>query len=101
MPSVYEDVDLVVVRENIEDVYTGVEFEVGTVEVKELIAFIEETTDVRIREDSGISVKAISQRRERTDRPVRVRGDQAPRPEEGHGGAQGEHHEVLRRAVPR
>ena len=60
VPSVYEDVDLVVVRENTEDVYTGVEFEVGTVEVKELIAFIEETTGIRIREDSGISVKAIS-----------------------------------------
>ena len=61
VPSVYENVDLVVVRENTEDVYTGVEFEVGTVEVKELIAFIEETTGVRIRQDSGISVKAISQ----------------------------------------
>jgi isocitrate dehydrogenase (NAD+) len=61
VPSAYEDVDLVVVRENIEDTYTGVEFEVGTVEVKQLIAFIEEVTDVRIREDSGISVKAISQ----------------------------------------
>ena len=60
VPSVYRDVDLVVVRENTEDVYTGVEFEVGTVEVKELIAFIEETTAIRIREDSGISVKAIS-----------------------------------------
>jgi isocitrate dehydrogenase (NAD+) len=41
VPSVYRDVDLVVVRENTEDVYTGVEFEVGTVEVKELIDFIE------------------------------------------------------------
>jgi isocitrate dehydrogenase (NAD+) len=60
VPSIYEDVDLVVVRENTEDVYTGVELEVGTVEVKQLIAFIEETTGVRIREDSGISVKAIS-----------------------------------------
>jgi isocitrate dehydrogenase (NAD+) len=60
VPSVYEDVDLLVIRENTEDVYTGVEFEVGTVEVKELIAFIEGTTGVRIRQDSGISVKAIS-----------------------------------------
>ena len=34
VPSVYEDVDLVVVRENIEDTYTGIEFEVGTVEVE-------------------------------------------------------------------
>jgi isocitrate dehydrogenase (NAD+) len=60
VPSLYDDVDLVVVRENTEDVYTGVEFEVGTVEVKELIAFIEETTGISIRQDSGISVKAIS-----------------------------------------
>ena len=60
VPSPYEDVDLVVVRENIEDTYTGVEFEVGTEEVKRLIAFIEQVTDVRIRQDSGISVKAIS-----------------------------------------
>ncbi|MGH2680887.1 MAG: isocitrate/isopropylmalate dehydrogenase family protein [Actinomycetota bacterium] len=61
VPSRYDEVDLVVVRENIEDVYTGVEFEVGTVEVKQLIAFLEETTGVRIRPDSGISVKAISE----------------------------------------
>ena len=49
-------------RENTEDVYTGIELEVGTPDVKELIAFIEETTDVRVRDDSGISVKAISHR---------------------------------------
>ena len=85
MPSVYEDVDLVVVRENTEDVYTGVEFEVGTVEVKELIAFIEETTGVRIREDSGISVKAISQ--QGSERIVRFAFEETRRRgrSEGHG----------------
>jgi isocitrate dehydrogenase (NAD+) len=77
VPSVYEDVDLVVVRENTEDVYTGVEFEVGTVEVKQLIAFIEETTGVRIREDSGISVKAISH--EGSERIVRFAFEEARR----------------------
>jgi isocitrate dehydrogenase (NAD+) len=77
VPSVYDDVDLVVVRENTEDVYTGVEFEVGTVEVKQLIAFIEETTGVRIREDSGISVKAISH--EGSERIVRFAFDEARR----------------------
>jgi isocitrate dehydrogenase (NAD+) len=61
VPSVYEEVDLVVVRENTEDVYTGIEFEIGTVEVKELIRFIEETTGIRVRQDSGISVKSISE----------------------------------------
>jgi isocitrate dehydrogenase (NAD+) len=77
VPSTYEDVDLVVVRENIEDTYTGVEFEVGTVEVKHMIAFIEEVTDVRIRQDSGISVKAISQRG--SERIVRFAFEEARR----------------------
>lgn len=77
VPSASEDVDLVVVRENTEDVYTGVEFEVGTVEVKELIAFIEETTGVRVREDSGISVKAISH--EGSERIVRFAFEEARR----------------------
>jgi isocitrate dehydrogenase (NAD+) len=77
VPSVYGDVDLVVVRENIEDTYTGVEFEVGTVEVERLIAFIEEMTDVRIRRDSGISVKAIS--RSGSERVVRFAFEEAAR----------------------
>ncbi len=61
VPSVYEHVDLVVVRENTEGMYTGVEFEMGTVAVKELIGFVEDTTGRRIREDSGISIKSISE----------------------------------------
>jgi isocitrate dehydrogenase (NAD+) len=77
VPSVYGDVDLVVVRENIEDTYTGVEFEVGTAEVERLIAFIEEMTDVRIRRDSGISVKAIS--RSGSERIVRFAFEEAAR----------------------
>ena len=60
VPSVYERVDLVVVRENTEDMYTGYEFEMGTVEVAELIRFVEETTGRRVRADSGISIKSIS-----------------------------------------
>jgi isocitrate dehydrogenase (NAD+) len=61
VPSVYGDVDLVVVRENTEGMYTGVEFEMGTVAAKELIAFIRETTGFLVREDSGLSIKAISE----------------------------------------
>ena len=61
VPSVYDAVDLIVVRENIEGMYTGIEFEMGTVATKELIRFVEDTTDRRIREDTGISVKTISE----------------------------------------
>jgi isocitrate dehydrogenase (NAD+) len=77
VPSVYGDVDLVVVRENIEDTYTGVEFEVGTDEVKHLIAFIEDATEFSIRQDSGISVKAIS--RGGSERIVRFAFEEARR----------------------
>ena len=100
VPSVYEQVDLIVVRENTEGMYTGFEFEMGTVAVKELIRFVEDTTGRRIREDSGISIKSISEGGSRTDRAVRVRGGTAPGTSEGHGQPQGQHHEVLRRAVP-
>ena len=59
--SRYEGVDIVVIRENTEAEYTGVEFEQGEPETKELIRFIEEATGKRVREDSGLSIKAISQ----------------------------------------
>jgi isocitrate dehydrogenase (NAD+) len=58
--SAYEGVDLVVVRELTEGSYTGIEFEQGAVATAELIAFIERGTGRRIREDSGLSIKAIS-----------------------------------------
>ena len=75
VPSVYEDVDLGVVRENTEGMYTGIEFEMGTAAVKELIGFVEDTTGRRIREDSGISIKSISERG--SDRIVRFAFDWA------------------------
>jgi isocitrate dehydrogenase (NAD+) len=56
----FEDVDLVVVRENTEDLYAGIEFEQGSAEAAELIEWVEQRTQARIREDSGISVKPIS-----------------------------------------
>ena len=61
VPSRYERVDVVVVRELTEGSYTGIEFEQGTAQTAELIAFIERTTGKRVREDSGLSIKAISE----------------------------------------
>jgi isocitrate dehydrogenase (NAD+) len=52
----FENVDLVVVRENTEDLYAGVEFEPGTAEAKQVIAL----AGGRIREDAAISIKPIS-----------------------------------------
>lgn len=56
----YTDVDLVIVRENTEDLYAGVEFEEGTPEALELIEFCAEKGAGVIRRDSGISIKPLS-----------------------------------------
>lgn len=56
----YENVDLVVIRENTEDLYAGIEFKRGERETLELIDFIDLKTKKRIREDAGISIKPIS-----------------------------------------
>src|SRR5881296_3318948 len=56
----YENVDVVIVRENHEDLYAGIELEQGTPEALKLIDFIADQSGKRIREDSGISIKPIS-----------------------------------------
>jgi len=58
----YDDVDVVIVRENMEDLYAGIEFEKGKDGTKKLIQLIKDLTDREIREDSGISIKPISSR---------------------------------------
>jgi len=58
--SRYKNIDLVIVRENTEDLYAGIEFEEGKSETLELIDAIRMLTDRKIREDSGISIKPIS-----------------------------------------
>jgi isocitrate dehydrogenase (NAD+) len=57
--SRYEAVDLIVVRENTEDLYAGIEFEAGDEETRELIDWLAERGN-RVRPDSGISLKPIS-----------------------------------------
>lgn len=58
--SRYQNIDLVIVRENTEDLYAGIEFAKGTKEVKDLIALIEKLSDKKIRDGSAISIKPIS-----------------------------------------
>jgi len=58
--SRYRDVDLVICRENHEDLYAGIEFEQGKPETLKLIDFISELSGKLVREDSGISIKPIS-----------------------------------------
>lgn len=55
-----DDVDLVIVRENTEDLYAGIEFEEGTPEALELISFLADKGKGSLSEDSAISIKPIS-----------------------------------------
>jgi isocitrate dehydrogenase len=59
-----EQLDILIYRENTEDVYAGVEWKQGTPEAKKLIDFLNKEmlagTKKRIREDSGVGIKPIS-----------------------------------------
>lgn len=61
VPSLYKDVDIVIIRENTEDLYAGIEFEEGTSETAKLINFITEARGDVVRANSGFSIKMISE----------------------------------------
>ena len=70
-----EDVDMIVFRENTEDIYAGIEFKEGSSEVKNFLAMFKEKFPaahklIRFPESSGIGIKPVS--REGTDRLVRA-----------------------------
>jgi isocitrate dehydrogenase (NAD+) len=58
--SRFEDVDLIIVRENTEDLYAGIEYEEGTPEAAALIEWIEARGGRFRHNDAGISIKPIS-----------------------------------------
>ena len=58
--SRFQDIDLVIVRENSEDLYSGIEFQEGKPETLALITQIQKDINKSIRLDSGISIKPIS-----------------------------------------
>jgi len=60
-PSRYQDVDVVVVRENTEDLYMGIEYEKDTEDGEKLARLINNSKAGSIREDSNFSIKAISE----------------------------------------
>ncbi len=58
--SKYDDIDLVIVRENTEDLYAGIEFAKSQGETLELIEWLNKHSKRKITPDSGISIKPIS-----------------------------------------
>ncbi|WP_138415357.1 NADP-dependent isocitrate dehydrogenase [Aquibacillus sediminis] len=73
-----EDTDMVIFRENTEDIYAGIEWQQGSPEVKKVIDFLQNemgVTNIRFPETSGIGVKPVSE--EGTTRLVRAAIDYA------------------------
>jgi isocitrate dehydrogenase (NAD+) len=62
VPTRYDNVDIVVIRENTEDLYAGIEFARGTPGTGELIDLIMKVTRIEARQDSGFSIKMISEK---------------------------------------
>jgi isocitrate dehydrogenase (NAD+) len=58
--SLYEGVDIVICRENTEDLYAGIEFEEGRPETEKLLGVLSDLSGREIREDSGLSIKPTS-----------------------------------------
>lgn len=57
----FKDVDIVVVRENTEDLYVGIEFARGEPETAKLLDFVYDAIGTEIKKDSAVSLKVISQ----------------------------------------
>ena len=55
-----QDVDMVIFRENTEDVYAGIEYESGSEENKKLAKFLREELGAKFFEDAGIGIKPVS-----------------------------------------
>jgi len=55
-----ERLDIIIYRENTEDVYAGIEYKAGSQEAAKLRSFLQEELDTRVREDAGIGIKPIS-----------------------------------------
>lgn len=58
--SRFESVDLIIVRENTEDLYSGIEFERGSQGARAIMETIKKSTGITIRDDAAISLKPIS-----------------------------------------
>ena len=60
VPSRFENIDIVVVRENTEDLYEGIEFECGSPEATKLRGYLKYMRNYPLAADTGISLKPIS-----------------------------------------
>jgi isocitrate dehydrogenase len=95
-----ELVDMVIFRENTEDVYAGKELEEGTEGEAKLLAFLEAEFGWEIRPDSGLGIKPVSESGTKRLMRAAINYALAEQPQVGDPRPQGQHHEVHRGRLP-
>ena len=100
-----ERVDIIIFRENTEDVYAGIEFKEGSTDAARLIDFLNNDllsqTKKRVRPDSGVGIKPISIFGSKRLVRYAIRQRIGVRPQDGYAGPQGQHPEIHRGRLPR
>ena len=96
----YEDVDLVIVRENTEDLYIGIEFAKDTPEAAELYDLISRNYKGTLRKDAGYSIKTISESGSRRIAKYAFEYARKYKRKKVSADQQGQYHEVQRRPFP-
>ena len=96
-----EHTDMVIFRENTEDVYAGIEWPAGSEAARKVVHFLREEMKANLHDDQAIGIKPMSRRA--TQRLVRLalRYAHRPRARQRHFRPQGQHHEVHGRRVQR
>ncbi len=62
VPSRYNDVNIVIVRENLEDLYAGIEYDIGAKDTRSLLAMLNAQKKIHLTKDTAISIKPISKK---------------------------------------
>ena len=101
-----EKVDMVIFRENTEDIYAGIEFEEGSAECKKFLDlfkqnFPKQFAKIRFPDTSGIGLKPASKEGTEPLVPRRRQVRHRQQAQERHDRPQGQHHEIHRRCVSR
>ena len=100
-----EKVDMVIFRENTEDIYAGIEFEEGSEDAKKVLDFLKATFPklhgkIRFPESAAIGIKPVSREGTRAPGAGGPASTPSQQAEEPHPRPQGQHHEVHRGRLP-
>ncbi len=95
-----EKMNVVIFRENTEDVYAGIEYAKGTPQAEKIIEFLSREMGKRLPADSGIGIKPMSETGQQATRAHGCRVCRRAQAQVGDARPQGQHHEIHGRRLP-